>query len=248
MSEQELECQNHANCGDYCNTPREREMVLCEGCLDSYDMQQSDQEELCTLRTQVAELRAENERKQRTIDGMNAEHWKLVQAHASRAKDLEAARGLLDEANTLDRSGETEPTKLVHRYNKLMRKIRTFLTATPAPEVQAEQGERQEAVPEETPHIIVFDDADRPNEVFSGAGARPAALRRWEQISVSWNAHLFVRVEKNSRDDPNPCARLATTQQPSHGTDGPAAQPVKPCPNYPSCGCKAQRGESCIPF
>ena len=78
----------------------------------------------------------------------------------------------------------------------------------------ADQGERQEAVPEETPHIIVFDDADRPNEMLSGAGARPAALRRWEQISVSWNAHLFVRVEKNSRDDPNPCARLATIPQP----------------------------------
>ncbi|MFV3386628.1 hypothetical protein ACNFCJ_14550 [Pseudomonas sp. NY15364] len=77
------------------------------------------------------------------------------------------------------------------------------LAATTAPEV------RQEAVPEETPHIIVFDDADRPNEMFSGAGARPAALRRWQQISVSWNAHLFVRVERNSRDDPYPCARLA---------------------------------------
>lgn len=76
--------------------------------------------------------------------------------------------------------------------------------------ISAEQGERQEAVPEETPHIIVFDDADRPNEMFSGAGARPAALRRWEQISVSWNAHLFVRVERNSRDDPYPCARLAS--------------------------------------
>lgn len=74
----------------------------------------------------------------------------------------------------------------------------------------AEQGERQEAVPEETPHIIVFDDADRPDEKFSGAGARPAALRRWQQISMSWNAHLFVRVERNSRDDPYPCARLAS--------------------------------------
>lgn len=68
----------------------------------------------------------------------------------------------------------------------------------------------QDAVPEETPHIIVFDDADRPNEMFSGAGARPAALRRWQQISVSWNAHLYVRVERNSRDDRYPCARLAT--------------------------------------
>ena len=56
MSEQELECQNHANCGDYCNKPREREMVLCESCLDSYDQQQAYQEELRTLRAEAEAL------------------------------------------------------------------------------------------------------------------------------------------------------------------------------------------------
>ncbi|MDZ5601700.1 hypothetical protein SJI00_02765 [Pseudomonas sp. RP23018S] len=65
------------------------------------------------------------------------------------------------------------------------------------------------AVPEECPHIIVFDDHDRADEHFSGAGARPAALRRFEQISQSWNAHLFVRVARNSRDDRYPSATVA---------------------------------------
>ena len=64
-------------------------------------------------------------------------------------------------------------------------------------------------VPDECPHIIVFDDADRENEMFAGCGARPAAMRRWEQISQSWNAHLFVRIEKNSRNAPYPCATAA---------------------------------------
>lgn len=65
------------------------------------------------------------------------------------------------------------------------------------------------AVPEECPHIIVFDDADRANEHFCGAGARTAALRRYEQISQSWNAHLFVRISRNSRDDGYSSAAVA---------------------------------------
>ncbi len=51
MSEVEMECQNHANCGDYCETEREREMVLCEDCLDSFDQRQADLAELKALRT-----------------------------------------------------------------------------------------------------------------------------------------------------------------------------------------------------
>lgn len=65
------------------------------------------------------------------------------------------------------------------------------------------------AIPNECPHIIVFDDADRANEHFCGAGARTAALRRYEQISQSWNAHLFVRIARNSRDDRYPSAAVA---------------------------------------
>lgn len=81
---------------------------------------------------------------------------------------------------------------------------------TLAAPAQQHQGEPVAlTIPDECPHIIVFDDADRANEHFCGAGARPAALRRYEQISQSWNAHLFVRVARNSRDDRYPSAKIA---------------------------------------
>jgi len=68
------------------------------------------------------------------------------------------------------------------------------------------------AIPDECPHLIMFDDTDRENLLFSGAGARSAALKTWEKISMSWNAHLFVRVERNSRDDRYPSATVSTSQ------------------------------------
>lgn len=67
----------------------------------------------------------------------------------------------------------------------------------------------QAAVPEECPHTIVFDDTDREPLIFAGSGAREAALKTWAQISNSWNAHLFVRIGSNSRDDSLPSAMLA---------------------------------------
>lgn len=54
---EEMECQNHANCGDYCETEREREMVLCEDCLDSFDQRQADLAELKKLRVEVTRMR-----------------------------------------------------------------------------------------------------------------------------------------------------------------------------------------------
>jgi len=65
------------------------------------------------------------------------------------------------------------------------------------------------AVPDECPHLIVFDDNDRENMLFAGTGARSAALKTWEKISASWNAHLFVRIERNCRDDRYPSAHPA---------------------------------------
>ncbi|PZT05483.1 hypothetical protein [Stenotrophomonas maltophilia] len=47
---------------------------------------------------------------------------------------------------------------------------------------------------------IVFDDAEVPDESFARSGALNAALRRFEQISNKWNAHLFVRFANNTRD------------------------------------------------
>lgn len=47
-------------------------------------------------------------------------------------------------------------------------------------------------------YLILFDDIEVPAETMHGADV---ARRRFEQISGSWNAHLFVKVASNSRDD-----------------------------------------------
>lgn len=47
------------------------------------------------------------------------------------------------------------------------------------------------------PYLIQFDDADRRPEVWTD---RAAAHHRYREISVSWNAHLFVKIDSNSRD------------------------------------------------
>ncbi|QLG95314.1 hypothetical protein HZF02_26745 [Pseudomonas yamanorum] len=70
------------------------------------------------------------------------------------------------------------------------------------------------SVPDECPHLIVFDDTDREQLMFAGAGARASALKTWENISRSWNAHLFVRVERNSSDDQYPSAGHTRAAQP----------------------------------
>lgn len=70
------------------------------------------------------------------------------------------------------------------------------------------------SIPDECPHMIVFDDTDREHMVFAGAGARDAALKTWDKISGSWNAHLFVRIERNSRDDRYPSAAFVPAAQP----------------------------------
>lgn len=67
----------------------------------------------------------------------------------------------------------------------------------------------------ECPHLIWFDDQDRKPIMLAGAGARRIALKAFKDVSMSWNAHLFVRVAKNCRDDRFPCAELAPTQSAS---------------------------------
>lgn len=46
--------------------------------------------------------------------------------------------------------------------------------------------------------IIRYDDADREDELLVGDGAEEAAMKRWEQISVNWNAHLFRKIRGNA--------------------------------------------------
>lgn len=64
------------------------------------------------------------------------------------------------------------------------------------------------AIPEDCPHIIWFDDQDQRPLVFAGHGARAAAEKTFKKVSTQWNAHLFVRIEKNSRDCPYPVAAV----------------------------------------
>jgi hypothetical protein len=52
---------------------------------------------------------------------------------------------------------------------------------------------------------IVFDDTARPPEFqFTESAAR----YRFGRVSISWNAHLFVKVASNSRDDPHASKNL----------------------------------------
>jgi hypothetical protein len=47
-------------------------------------------------------------------------------------------------------------------------------------------------------YLIKFDDTEVSDETMFGA---ETANKRFEQISGNWNAHLFVKVASNSRDD-----------------------------------------------
>ena len=81
-------------------------------------------------------------------------------------------------------------------------------TLSPQPAAQAL------AIPDDCLHIIWYDDADRKPEVLAGHGARHAAMERFKQISWQWNAHLFVRIEKNSRDAPYSVASVVPAPAP----------------------------------
>lgn len=73
-------------------------------------------------------------------------------------------------------------------------------------------------IPDQCPHMIVFDDAEASPLTFAGSGARPAALEAFKRKSIQWNAHLFVRIAHNSRDDTYPDAT------PGDSVDAPAQQ------------------------
>lgn len=60
--------------------------------------------------------------------------------------------------------------------------------------------------------LILFDDYDRRPEIYTDEAA---ARYRYKQISISWNAHLFVKVDSNTRDayvpEPNAAGRYPGT-------------------------------------
>ena len=68
--------------------------------------------------------------------------------------------------------------------------------------LQAQQA--QQAADDEY-YLIFFADADCRPEIFN---SRSAALHRYEQVSTSWNAHLFVRLDSNSRGSSPPVQQV----------------------------------------
>ena len=63
-------------------------------------------------------------------------------------------------------------------------------------------------LPDDGAYLIRFDDADRKDEFFAMSGARAAAIHRYKQISQAWNAHLFVKIDSNARDESTPSLQL----------------------------------------
>lgn len=92
----------------------------------------------------------------------------------------------------------------------LVKKLRDHLA-----EIEEQRKQPVAWLPDDGAYIIKFDDADRRDEFFAMTGARDAAMRRYEQISVSWNAHLFVKIDSNSRDCGCPSAVPPPSPQPS---------------------------------
>ncbi len=128
MSEQEeLECQNHANCGEYCYTQREREMVLCEDCLDSFEQRQRDYKELEVLRTRCADLQSRLDAAEKRARKAEADSHRILKTY----KGLERVAGVVS-----DHSDE-----VCGENNELRQRIAALeaenerLRANPAPEL-----------------------------------------------------------------------------------------------------------------
>lgn len=70
-------------------------------------------------------------------------------------------------------------------------------------------------LPDDGAYIIRYDDTDRADEFFAMTGARDGALARYRQISGNWNAHLYVKIDSNSRDVECPSASTHPIAQPA---------------------------------
>jgi cell division protein FtsB len=107
-------------------------------------------------RAEVEALRAENGRLRDSTGRIDA-YWQSELRDCRNERDqlrteLEAARGLLQ---TMRRHTD-EPNGYKYPVSMWFPQIDTFLTGTPAPEVQAEQGERQEAKQKPVGHVFTM--------------------------------------------------------------------------------------------
>jgi len=92
-----------------------------------------------------------------------------------------------------------------HSYEKDIEFARAILAAA---------SQERAASPSEDRRVfaILFDDHDVRPEIWIGEAAGRA---RFAAVSANWNAHLFVKIASNSRDDPraNDNAVLAGAQE-----------------------------------
>jgi hypothetical protein len=75
------------------------------------------------------------------------------------------------------------------------------------------------------PFLVYFDDYERRPEVIIGEAA---ARERFRQVSASWNAHLFVKVASNTRDDTYAKAN-AVLASPPPPTQAPSQEALTTC-------------------
>lgn len=66
----------------------------------------------------------------------------------------------------------------------------------------------QLSLPDDGAYLIRYDDKSQHDELFVSVGAKAAAMGRYAQISPSWNAHLFVKIDSNCRDQKIPNATV----------------------------------------
>lgn len=84
----------------------------------------------------------------------------------------------------------------VAKARKQIDELRAILAATPEQAVDVGEPVGNE----HTVYLIMFDDHDVKPEIVIGESI---ARRRYDQLSNSWNAHLFVKLDSNSSDDPH---------------------------------------------
>jgi hypothetical protein len=78
---------------------------------------------------------------------------------------------------------------------------------------------REEPVAPDAVWLIQYDDYDCKPEIIVGEAA---ARARFSRVSIGWNAHLFVKVESNSRDTPYRDANIRLASSPVAATQGDA--------------------------
>lgn len=77
--------------------------------------------------------------------------------------------------------------------------------------------------PDNGVYLVHYDDRDQEPVLFAGVGARDAAAKFYADASLNWNAHLFVKIDSNSR-----CEKSLNAHPPAPAADGAGELPKLP--------------------